>query len=75
MKVLIKAGTRAWIIKDDTNAPTSVTFRNDTMVEVERGNRYWYTIKGKIADFPETHSNIIINEVHIASETPFNRSL
>jgi len=54
--------------KDGTDAPTPFTFPKDRMVEVERGDRYWYTVKGEIADFPETRSNIIINEVHIASE-------
>ena len=54
MKVLIKAGTRAWMIKEGVDAPTPVTFPKDTMGEVERGDRYWYTVKGDVADFPRT---------------------
>ena len=68
MKVLIKAGTQAWMTKDGIGTLTPFTFPKDTMVEVERSDRYWYTIKGDVADFPERPSNIIINEVHIASE-------
>ena len=74
MKVLIKAGTRAWMIKDGVDAPTPFIFPKNTMVEVERGDRYWYTIKGEITDFPQTHSNIIINEVYIASNPPCPRN-
>jgi hypothetical protein len=74
MKVLIKAGTRAWMIKDGVDAPTPFIFPKNTMVEVERGDRYWYTIKEEIADFPETHANIIINEVYIASNPPCPRN-
>lgn len=68
MKVLIKAGTRAWMIKDGIDGPTPFTFPKDTMGEVERGDRYWYTVKGEIADFPREHSKIIINEVYIAPD-------
>ena len=62
------------MIKDDVDVPTPFIFPKNTMVEVERGDRYWYTIKEEIADFPETHANIIINEVYIASNPPCPRN-
>ena len=64
MKVTIKAGTKGWI-EDSVGPPTAITFREDTVVEVEPTGQYWYKVMGSIPDFPKMQSNILINKVNI----------
>jgi hypothetical protein len=66
MKVMISAGGTGWI-EDGANEPKVITFREDTWVEVQPSNPYWYRVTEKIPGLPETQSSVLINSLHIPS--------
>jgi hypothetical protein len=68
MTIFLKAGARGWI-ETQVKGVSIIIFGEDTTVEVEPCWMYWYRTKGQVANLPDGHPPILINEIHLSKET------
>ena len=67
MKVKIEAGTRGWF-EVKFQGTDSITFKHDSIVDVEPYQTFWYKTNGQIAGLPSGHPGILINEIYLSKE-------
>jgi hypothetical protein len=67
MKVTITAGTRGWF-EMKFQGTDSVTFKRDSIVDVESYQVFWYKTYGQIVGLPDGHPGVLINEIYLPKE-------